>query len=204
MVWSQSDNSVVSLRNFYFANSEGERVADVCSGQQLAECAAQGGGLFIAEGSSMERDGQILGPGCYAVETCASTPYDDVRDQIARWACRNEGALEIAQAVTIVAGMIAIAPALAPQILAGAGLATVTAFWVCDTSDNGALRPGGYGDLDPFCVATELLLGGAFGPLGAGGNGLVRRAAMSCVWGCCRGRNRHDRSHHVRRRRQND
>ncbi len=183
-----------SLTNLRFTNGDGDFIAEPCAPQELAKCLTMGGGMYVAPGATAQRDGQTFGPGCYAIETCATSSWPAVADMVAKWACKNDDTLnaaqDIATSVAVVAGMIYIAPAaLTSTILFGTGLGVATAFWTCDQSDNGALTPGGLSDLDASCVATEAALGAVFAPVGAAGAAanLGRRAAVACAWGAAEG-----------------
>ena len=189
--WWYMNSANWSLLNIRFTNGDGDFIADPCSGlEQITHCMAVGGGMYVAPGATTQRDGQIFGPGCYAVETCATTSYAAVIDQVARWACRNEAFLDVAQdaatAVAIVSGVIIVAPVSAGVALAGAGAGLVLAPWTCDQSDNGWYVPAtSFSDVSSSCVATEVSLGAIFAPLaGAGPTATAGRAiAVGCVEG---------------------
>lgn len=185
--WHFMSSANWSLLNVRFTDSDGNFVADPCSGlEQITHCLALGGGVYVAPGAlPVVRDGQTLGPGCYAVETCASpSSWGAIFDSAAQWACRNDPFLDTAQdvaiATAVVLGVIVFAPVSAGVVLTGAGLGLVISPFTCDQSDNGALNPSF--DLDVSCVATEVALGAVFAPLQAVGR-LGRAIAIGCVEG---------------------
>ena len=174
------------FEDFKFVAPDGS-VTEPCELTDLFKCQVDGGNYFNNTGEDIAlEDGTVLvDGGCYEHETCASTSYAQVIDQVARWACRNDAlldvALDIAVALLVVATVIYVAPAVsAAAVAGGAGFGLATTPWVCDQTDNGFLRPSL--DLDPSCVATEVAIGGVLGPLGAGGN-LGRAVSVGCLEG---------------------
>lgn len=156
------------------------------------QCKVDGGSYYNNSGQDVvAANGQVLSAGgCYQAETCASSPFPDVIDQVARWSCRNDAFLDAAQdaaeAVAVVAGVIVLAPVSAGVVLAGAGVGLVLSPWTCDQSDNGWYAPAtSFSDVSSSCVATEVSLGAIFAPIGGTGATatLGRAIAVGCVEG---------------------
>ncbi len=193
--WSQADAEDDPSSRFEDIKfwRDGELIAEPCALTDVFRCKSNGGDFYNDTGQDITtREGQILeAGGCYDVDTCASTSFPVVLDQVARWACRNDPFLEAAQdaavAVAIVAGVIIAAPVSAGVVLGGAGVGLAMTPWTCDQTDNGWWKPSL--DLDSSCIATETALGAIFAPFGAAGlSGTVTRAAaVGCAVGAAEG-----------------
>jgi len=177
----------VVVDNFRFVAADGTET-NPCALTELLECEAAGGNYYNDSGQDLVlEDGFVIEKdGCYQHDTCTNSPFSGIIDQVARWACRNDAALDIALNLAVatlaVGTVIYIAPAIsAGAVAGGAGIGLLTTPFVCDQTDNGFIRPSL--DLDPTCVATEVALGAVFAPLGAGTSTLGRAVAVGCAEG---------------------
>ena len=180
------------VQDIKFTDGTGQIIAEPCALDGMLQCKVDGGNYYNNSGQDIvAANGQVLSAGgCYQAETCASSSFPDVIDQVARWSCRNDAFLDAAQdaavAVVVVAGVIILAPVSAGVVLAGAGAGLALSPWTCDQSDNGWYVPAtSFSDVSSSCVATEVSLGAIFAPLaGAGPTATVGRAiAVGCVEG---------------------